>query len=117
MKIAFLLALLSNIIFFLWGFNSRSVEVPISISEEGEEKQILLFSELLEKDKCYQVGSFSNENYLIDWVKSNKITPSFVTPSRIESGWYAEILVEKGIFISAMKMPEKLFLSTCKAVL
>lgn len=43
MKILFFLALLSNIVFFLWEFNSG---VPVADSKPNLEKQILLVSEL-----------------------------------------------------------------------
>jgi len=50
MKLFFYLALLANIIFFLWEFNSAQIAVSTDLNS-NESKQILLLSELSEQQK------------------------------------------------------------------
>jgi len=109
MKIFFFLVLLTNIVFFLWEYNSKEEKVLITNKNNTTEKIFLLSElskngaakvqvevdtdkqqgiklaekqssiELENKSFCYQVGPFLSETLLDDWLASNDIDISMLT--------------------------------------
>ena len=100
MKIFFLLALLTNIIFFLWEYNSGGLNADKNVSKikSNRPKQILLLTELpkntkkiekisplkiletntvtSKKEFCYQIGPFDDKNKVERWRILNRINKS-----------------------------------------
>ena len=86
MKIIFFFSLLSNIAFFLWAFNRVPENIDKGIKDRPV-KQILLMSELpkktlaelnlkqteAEKQPCYQLGPFANNEAIEVWARLNNI--------------------------------------------
>jgi len=72
MKILFFIALLMNIIFFLWEFNSGTLNSPVDIADAGryKTKQILLVSELPDQDEGDSFKIVENNFALYDPIVS-----------------------------------------------
>ena len=68
MKILFFIALLMNIVFFLWEFNSVGLNSPLGIAEvdSDKSKQILLVSELPHQDEGKNLVIAENNRGLYD---------------------------------------------------
>ena len=85
MKIFFFLVLLSNIIFFLWEFNSVQIDNQVA-SSSTEEKQIFLLAELAKKEN---ISDLDEQQFLeeVEVGLGNQPIKSSDAVSKVENGF------------------------------